>query len=66
MTDEELFKKKFPLLDVVALVRGESRAGHEVMYEQELNFDAGIIPEPEGLEIKCVEWIDGKKYVVYK
>ena len=66
MTDEELFKKKFPLLDVVALVRGESRLGHEVMYEQELNFDAGLIPEHRTQEIKCVEWIDGKKYMVYK
>ena len=65
MIDEE-FVKKFPRLDVVALIRGESRLNPEIMYEQERNFDAGFMPEPEGLEVKCVEWIDGKKYVVCK
>ncbi len=64
MTDKE-FVKKFPRLDVVALIRGESLP-HQFVPEQERNFDAGFMPEATGYEVKCVEWIDGKKYVVYK
>ena len=39
--------------------------GHSRMYEQEINFDAGFTPPREEWKNVRVEWIDGKRYIVY-
>ena len=65
MTDEE-FEKKFPNLDIIALLHNDGRLDHEYVPEHERNFDNGTMPSRHSYEVKCLEWIDGKQYVVYK
>ena len=52
------------ITDIVELIRS-GPVGRGRMYEQEINFDAGFTPSREEWKNVKVEWIDGKKYIVY-
>ena len=52
------------ITDIVEQIRS-GPVGHGRMYEQEINFDAGFTPSREEWKNVKVEWIDGKKYIVY-
>ena len=52
------------ITDIVEQIRS-GPVGHSRMYEQEINFDAGFTPPREEWKNVRVEWIDGKRYIVY-
>ena len=52
------------ITDIVEQIRSVP-VGHSRMYEQEINFDAGFTPSRDEWKNVKVEWIDGKKYIVY-
>ena len=55
---------KVEITDIADLLRN-GPVGHSPMYEQEINFDAGHTPSREEWKNVKVEWIDGKRYIVY-
>ena len=55
---------KEDLIDIAGLLR-DVPVGHNRLWEQEINFDAGYTPPQTEFKTVKVEWIDGKKYNVY-
>ena len=56
---------KEEITDIVDLIRNGGVVEHDFVPEQEIYFDAGVLPTRSTWKLCKEEWIDGKKYYVY-